>query len=145
MRLSEKISLTDEVHCNMELLLKVKGITLQELADKAGVSLDTVKRLRFKHNPNIPNRVERRVVMKVAEALGVWPSDIVTPEIWWNFDVRWGVTEKHNLQRLRKEAQPTSKERAQGKKQIEGITQKELQNRAKFSESEYSAHDALRT
>lgn len=59
---------------------KQAKLTIEELAAKANVSEDTIKRLRG--TKDCPNGVERWQISKIAEALGIEPTDIVDPKDW---------------------------------------------------------------
>jgi lambda repressor-like predicted transcriptional regulator len=66
-----KIKLTDSY--------KEAKLTIEQLAAKANVSQDTIKRLLGTRD--CPNGVERWQVTKIAKALGIEPTDIVDPKI----------------------------------------------------------------
>ncbi len=59
---------------------KQAKLTIEELAAKANVSEDTIKRLRG--TKDCPNGIERWQISKIAEALGIEPTDIVDPKDW---------------------------------------------------------------
>jgi len=56
------------------------GLTIAQLATKAKVSEDTIKRLLGTRK--CPNGVERWAVENIAKALGIEPTDIVDPKDW---------------------------------------------------------------
>src|SRR4028119_1721596 len=56
------------------------GLTIAQLATKAKVSDDTIKRLLG--TKECPNGVERWSVTNIAKALGIKPTDIVDPKNW---------------------------------------------------------------
>ncbi len=55
-------------------------LTQEQLAEKAKVSVDTVKRLLGKKE--CPNGVERWAVINIANALNIKPTDIIDPKDW---------------------------------------------------------------
>src|SRR4028119_463882 len=59
---------------------KQANLTIEELAAKANVSQDTIKRLLG--TKDCPNGVERWQVTKIAKALGIEPTDIIDPKDW---------------------------------------------------------------
>ncbi|WP_445251142.1 AAA family ATPase [Microcoleus sp. D3_18a_C4] len=60
--------------------MKEKGFTQEKLAQLAKVSTDTIKRLLG--TKDCPNGVERWQVTKIAEKLGIEPTDIVDTKNW---------------------------------------------------------------
>lgn len=104
-----------------------EGISQRELADRLENQIepnninwyDALKRLIGTKKDQ--QDIDRWKIIKIAEVLEAWPSEIVTPEIWWNIKVLWDEKEKCNLQRLCKE---------------KGISQETLSNIIGFSLSE---------
>ncbi len=60
---------------------KQAKLTIEELAAKANVSQDTIKRLRG--TKDCPNGVERWQITNIAKVLGIEPTDIVDPKDWY--------------------------------------------------------------
>jgi hypothetical protein len=77
---------SDKVHSSATGKIKLKesykqaNLTIEQLAAKANVSQDTIKRLLG--TKECINGVERRQVTQIAKALGIEPTDIVDPKDW---------------------------------------------------------------
>ncbi|MBD1826549.1 XRE family transcriptional regulator [Microcoleus vaginatus GB1-A2] len=80
MRPSDKVQSSATGKSKLKESYKQANLTIEELAAKANVSQDTIKRLLgTKH---CPNGVERWQVTQIAKALGIEPTDIVDPKDW---------------------------------------------------------------
>ena len=80
MRESDKVQSSATGKIKLRESYQEAGLTIAKLAKKANVSEDTIKRLRG--TKDCPNGVERWQVTKIAEALGIEPTDIVDPKDW---------------------------------------------------------------
>jgi hypothetical protein len=80
MLLSDKVQSSDEGKINLKQAYKEAKLTQEELAQKANISVDTVKRLLG--TKECPNGVERLAVINIAKALNMKPTDIVDPKDW---------------------------------------------------------------
>jgi len=80
MLLSDKVQSSEEGKINLKQAYKEAKLTQEELAQKANVSVDTVKRLLG--TKECPNGVERWAVINIANALNIKPTDIVDPKDW---------------------------------------------------------------
>ena len=67
---------------NLKIARKNPGLSQEKLADKLGISIDTIKRLEGTKDRDKNPAVERWVVEKIARELGIQPTDIVAPEDW---------------------------------------------------------------
>ena len=82
MRPSDKIQSSEAGKIKLREFYKQAKLTIEELATKANVSPDTVKRLLG--TKQCPNGVERWSVTNLAKVLGIEPTDIVTPKDWYD-------------------------------------------------------------
>ena len=80
MRESDKVQSSATGKIKLRESYQEAGLTIAKLATKANVSEDTIKRLLG--TKDCPNGVERWQVTKIAEALGIEPTDIVDPKDW---------------------------------------------------------------
>jgi len=80
MLLFDKVQSSDEGKINLKQAYKEANLTQEELAEKANVSVDTVKRLLG--TKECPNGVERWAVINMAKVLNIKPTDIVDPKDW---------------------------------------------------------------
>ena len=80
MRDSDKVQSSAKGKEYLREQIKEKGFTQEKLAQLAKVSTDTIKRLLG--TKDCPNGVERWQVTKIAEKLGLEPTDIVDPKDW---------------------------------------------------------------
>ena len=80
MRDSDKVQSSAKGKEYLREQIKEKGFTQEKLAQLAKVSTDTIKRLL--RTKDCPNGVERWQVTKIAETLGIAPTDIVDPKDW---------------------------------------------------------------
>lgn len=81
MRTSDKVQSSEEGKAILKITYKDCGLTQEELAKKAFVSVDTVKRLLG--TKDCPNGIERWAVTNIAEVLNLKPTDIVDPKDWY--------------------------------------------------------------
>jgi hypothetical protein len=77
---SDKVQSSEQGKINLKQAYKEAKLTQEELAQKANVSVDTVKRLLGRKK--CPNGVERWAVINIANALNIKPTDIVDPKDW---------------------------------------------------------------
>ncbi|MEG4276159.1 NACHT domain-containing protein [Microcoleus sp. MON1_C1] len=84
MRPSDKVQSSEAGKIKLREFYKQAKLTIEELATKANVSPDTVKRLLG--TKDCPNGVERWSVTNIAKALGIEPTDIVDPKHWYSQD-----------------------------------------------------------
>ena len=80
MRPSDKVQSSATGKSKLKESYKQANLTIEELAAKANVSQDTIKRLLG--TKECINGVERRQVTQIAKALGIEPTDIVDPKDW---------------------------------------------------------------
>ena len=80
MRESDKVQSSATGKIKLKESYKQANLTIEQLAAKANVSQDTIKRLLG--TKDCPNGVERWQVTKIAEKLGIEPTDIVDPKDW---------------------------------------------------------------
>jgi hypothetical protein len=80
MRPSDKVQSSATGKIKLKESYKQANLTIEELAAKANVSQDTIKRLLG--TKECINGVERRQVTQIAKALGIEPTDIVDPKDW---------------------------------------------------------------
>jgi len=80
MLLFDKVQSSDEGKINLKQAYKEAKLTQEELAEKANVAVDTVKRLLG--TKECPNGVERWAVINIAKVLNIKPTDIVDPKDW---------------------------------------------------------------
>lgn len=80
MLLSDKVQSSDQGKITLKQAYKEPKLTQEELAQKANVSVDTVKRLLG--TKECPNGVERLAVINIAKVLNIKPTDIVDPKDW---------------------------------------------------------------
>ncbi|NJK70591.1 MAG: NACHT domain-containing protein [Microcoleus sp. SU_5_3] len=81
MRLSDKIRSSESGRIKLKQSYKQAGLTIEQLATKANISQDTIKRLLG--TKDCPNGVERWAVTNIAKALEIEPTDIVDPKDWY--------------------------------------------------------------
>ncbi|MDJ0735473.1 MAG: hypothetical protein QNJ47_15675 [Nostocaceae cyanobacterium] len=81
MRESDKVQSSKEGKARLKQAYKDAGLTQEELAKKAYLSVDTVKRLLG--TKDCPNGVERWAVTNIAKELNIEPTDIVDPKDWY--------------------------------------------------------------
>ncbi|MBN3961525.1 helix-turn-helix domain-containing protein [Nostoc sp. NMS8] len=81
MRESDKVRSSEEGKARLKQAYKEAGLTQEELASKANVSVDTVKRLIG--TKDCPNGVERQAVKNIAKVLNIKPTDIVDVKDWY--------------------------------------------------------------
>jgi DNA-binding XRE family transcriptional regulator len=77
---SDKLQSSEEGKFNLKQAYKEAGLTQEQLAQRANVSLDTLKRLLG--TKECPNGVERLAVINIAKVLNIKPTDIVDPNDW---------------------------------------------------------------
>jgi lambda repressor-like predicted transcriptional regulator len=77
---SDKVKSGEEGKFNLKQAYKEAKLTQEELAQKAKVSVDTLKRLLG--TKECPNGVERLAVINIAKVLGIEPTNIVDPKDW---------------------------------------------------------------
>jgi hypothetical protein len=82
MRPSDKVQSSETGKIKLKESYKQAKLTIEELATKANVSPDTVKRLLG--TKQCPNGVERWSVTNIAKVLGIEPTDIVAPKDWYD-------------------------------------------------------------
>ncbi len=76
----KRLKLTEEEREKLTQLYKEKGFTQEKLADKAGISLDTLKQmLGTKGDKDLVNKWD---IKKVAEALSCHPTEFMNPLRW---------------------------------------------------------------
>ncbi|ERT04080.1 helix-turn-helix family protein [Lyngbya aestuarii BL J] len=75
----KRLGLTEEERQKLKELYKEKGFTQEELAEKAGISLDTLKQMLGTRKPDL---VDKFQIEKVAEALGCDPTEFMNPQRW---------------------------------------------------------------
>ena len=80
MRPSDKVQSSATGKIKLKESYKQANLTIEELADKAKVSSDTIQRLLGTRK--CLNGVERWQVTNIAKALGIEPTDIVDPKDW---------------------------------------------------------------
>ena len=80
MRQSDKVQSSATGKIKLKESYKQANLTIEELADKAKVSTDTIQRLLGTRK--CLNGVERWQVTNIAKALGIEPTDIVDPKDW---------------------------------------------------------------
>ena len=80
MRPSDKVQSSATGKRKLKESYKQANLTIEELATKANVSQDTIKRLLG--TKDCPNGVERWSVTNIAKALGIEPTDIVDSKDW---------------------------------------------------------------
>jgi len=80
MRPSDKVQSSATGKIKLKESYKQANLTIEQLAAKANVSQDTIKRLLG--TKDCPNGVERWQVTQIAKALGIAPTDIVDPKDW---------------------------------------------------------------
>ncbi len=80
MRESDKVQSSATGKIKLRESYKEAELTIKKLADKTHVSPDTIQRLLG--TKDCPNGVERWQVTKIAEKLGIEPTDIVDPKDW---------------------------------------------------------------
>jgi DNA-binding XRE family transcriptional regulator len=80
MLLSDKVQSSKEGKFKLKQAYKEAKLTQDELAQKANVSVDTLKRLLG--TKDCPNGVERLAVINIAKVLNIKPTDIVDPKDW---------------------------------------------------------------
>ncbi len=80
MRPSDKVQSSATGKIKLRESYKQAKLSIEELATQAHVSTDTIKRLLG--TKDCPNGVERWQVTKIAETLGIAPTDIVDPKDW---------------------------------------------------------------
>ncbi|MEG4490633.1 helix-turn-helix domain-containing protein [Microcoleus sp. D3_18_C4] len=80
MRQSDKVQSSATGKIKLKESYKQANLTIEQLAAKANVSQDTIKRLLG--TKECINGVERRQVTQIAKALGIEPTDIVDPKDW---------------------------------------------------------------
>lgn len=81
MRESDKMQSSEEGKARLKQAYKDAGLTQEELAKQAFVSVDTVKRLLG--TKDCPNGVERLAVKNIAKVLNIKPTDIVDSKDWY--------------------------------------------------------------
>ncbi len=80
MRESDKVQSSATGKNKLRESYQEAGLSIVELATKANVSEDTIKRLLGTRK--CPNGVERRLVRNIAKALKIEPTDIIDPKDW---------------------------------------------------------------
>jgi lambda repressor-like predicted transcriptional regulator len=76
----KRLKLTEGEREELTQLYKEKGFTQQQLAEKAGISLDTLKQmLGTKGDKDLVNKWD---IEKVADALGCHPTEFMNPQRW---------------------------------------------------------------
>ncbi|KAM3112755.1 AAA family ATPase [Phormidesmis sp. 146-33] len=78
---SGKVQSSEQGKQNLKQAIKEAGFTQEQLAQKTGVSIDTIKRLIG--TKSCSNGVERHLVSRVAEFLKFQPIEIVSPRDWY--------------------------------------------------------------
>lgn len=81
MRPSDKVQSSATGKIKLRESYRGAGLNIKKLADKTYVSTDTIQRLLGTRD--CPNGVERWQVTKIAETLGIEPTDIVDPKDWY--------------------------------------------------------------
>ncbi|NJM23327.1 MAG: helix-turn-helix domain-containing protein [Richelia sp. RM2_1_2] len=81
MRESDKVRSSEEGKARLKQAYKEAGLTQNELAQRATVSVDTVQRLIG--TKDCPNGVERWAVKNIAKVLNIKPTDIVDVKDWY--------------------------------------------------------------
>ena len=81
MRKSDKVQSSESGKARLKQAYKDAGLTQEELAKQASVSVDTVKRLLG--TKDCPNGVERFAVKNIAKILNIKPTDIVDAKDWY--------------------------------------------------------------
>ncbi|NET05808.1 MAG: hypothetical protein F6K16_14115 [Symploca sp. SIO2B6] len=81
MRESDKVRSTQEGKARLKQAYKDARLTQEQLAQRAHVSVDTVKRLLG--TKDCPNGVERWAVINIAKILKIKPTDIVDSKDWY--------------------------------------------------------------
>ncbi|NJK73343.1 MAG: NACHT domain-containing protein [Microcoleus sp. SU_5_6] len=81
MKPSDKVRSSETGKIKLKVSYKQAGLTIAELAAKANISEDTIKRLLG--TKECLNGVERWQVNKIAEVLEIQPTDIVDPKDWY--------------------------------------------------------------
>ncbi|AFY36250.1 XRE family transcriptional regulator [Calothrix sp. PCC 7507] len=81
MRESDKVRSSEEGKARLKQAYKEAGLTQEELARQAIVSVDTLKRLIG--TKDCPNGVERQAVKNIAKVLKIEPTDIVADKDWY--------------------------------------------------------------
>ena len=77
---SDKVRSSQEGKARLKQAYKDAGLTQEELAKKANVSVDTVKRLLG--TKKCPNGIERWAVKNITKELNLKPTDVVDPKDW---------------------------------------------------------------
>jgi transcriptional regulator with XRE-family HTH domain len=77
---SDKLQSSEQGKFKLKQAYKEAKLTQEELAQKANVSVDTVKRLLG--TKECPHGVERLAVTNIAKALNIKPTDIVDLKDW---------------------------------------------------------------
>jgi transcriptional regulator with XRE-family HTH domain len=81
MRESDKVRSNEEGKARLKQAYKEAGLTQEDLAQQATVSVDTLKRLLG--TKDCPNGVERQAVKNIAKVLKIEPTDIVDVKDWY--------------------------------------------------------------
>lgn len=81
MRESDKVRSSEQGKARLKQAYKEAGLTQEELAELATVSVDTIKRLIG--TKDCPNGVERQAVKSIAAVLNIKPTDIVDTKNWY--------------------------------------------------------------
>jgi transcriptional regulator with XRE-family HTH domain len=81
MRESDKVRSNEEGKARLKQAYKEAGLTQEELAQQATVSVDTLKRLLG--TKDCPNGVERQAVKNIAKILKIEPTEIVDVKDWY--------------------------------------------------------------
>lgn len=78
---SDKVQSSEEGKIKLREAYKNANLTIEQLAQKASVSQDTIKRLLG--TKDCPNGVERWAVINIARVLEIEPTEIVDPKDWY--------------------------------------------------------------
>lgn len=77
---ADKVRSSEQGKLNLKTAYKSAKLTQEELAERANVSVDTIKRLLG--TKKCPNGVERWAVLNICKVLEIQPTDIVDPKEW---------------------------------------------------------------